>query len=210
MAAIKAIDIMNYPNQVKDVPYNFNEWEEWRKICTTTFKPFFPLGRFPSTPEELEKHKHIYGTAFYPYESLDELIKVMDKEGYDKVCMAAVKMWSYRSSFKLIFDFLWKTVLRILKSKIRKVTTSQFKRSGKFVVANFRYIKYFPRHFNKAQRFNTLFIIFVSKYFARSFKRFARNFLPFLCCYFLICYLMPISNNFLQSRHSFTWLRIRT
>jgi len=105
MADIKAIDIMNYPNQVKDVPYKFNEWEEWRKVCTTTFKPFFPLGRFPETPEELEQHKHIYGTAFYPYESLDELIKVMDKEGYDKVCMTAVKMWSYRESFKLIFDF---------------------------------------------------------------------------------------------------------
>lgn len=105
MENMKAIDIMNYPNQVKDVPYNFNEWEEWRKVCTTTFKPFFPLGRFPETPEELEQHKHIYGTAFYPYESLEELIKVMDENGYDKVCMAAVKMWSYRNSFKLIFDF---------------------------------------------------------------------------------------------------------
>jgi len=29
----------------------------------------------------------------------------MDKEGYDRVCMAAVKMFSYRRSFKLIFDF---------------------------------------------------------------------------------------------------------
>jgi predicted TIM-barrel fold metal-dependent hydrolase len=115
MTDIKAIDIMNYPNQVKEVPYDFNEWEEWRKVCTTTFKPFFPLGRFPTTPEELEKHKHIYGTAFYPYESLEELIKVMDKEGYDKVCMAAVKMWSYRRSFKLIFDFTIEQVNNLVK-----------------------------------------------------------------------------------------------
>jgi len=105
MEDIKAIDIMNYPNQVKEAGYDFNEWEEWRQVATTTFKPFFPLGRFPTTPEELDQHRHLYGTAFYPYESLEAFIKAMDKEGYDKVCIAAVKMWSYRRSFKLIFDF---------------------------------------------------------------------------------------------------------
>lgn len=115
MEDIKAIDIMNYPNQVKDIPYNFNDWEEWRKVCTTTFKPFFPLGRFPQTPEEYEKHKHLYGTAFYPYESLDTFIEAMDKEGYDRVCITAVKMWSFRRSFQLIFDFTIDQVYDLMK-----------------------------------------------------------------------------------------------
>jgi len=114
MVDIKAIDIMNYPNIVKDVPYDFNEWEEWRQVCTTTFKPFFPLGRFPNTPEEYKQHKHLYGTAFYPFESVDELIKAMDKAGYDKICMAAVKMWSYRNH-KLIFDFTIDQVSELVK-----------------------------------------------------------------------------------------------
>ena len=103
MEDIKAIDIMNYPTQVKGVvEYDFNKFEEWQLLAKTTFRPFFPSGRFPKTPEELKQHKHLYGTAFYPYESVEVLIQAMDEEGYDKICVAACKMWSYQK--ELQFD----------------------------------------------------------------------------------------------------------
>ena len=115
MEDIKAIDIMNYPNQCKGVvDYDFNEFEEWQHMAKTTFRAFFPSGSFPATPEEMEQHKHLYGTSFYPYESIDRLIKAMDEEGYDKLCIVAVKMWSYRN-FKLIFDFTIDQVNELVK-----------------------------------------------------------------------------------------------
>ncbi|MBU1056578.1 MAG: amidohydrolase family protein [Proteobacteria bacterium] len=116
MEDIKAIDIMNYPIQVKSiVDYDFNKYEEWAMMAKTTFKPFFPLGRFPNTPEELEQHKHLYGTSFYPFETVDKFIAAMDKDGYDRVCIAAVKMWSFRKSFSLIFDFTIDQVNEMVK-----------------------------------------------------------------------------------------------
>lgn len=116
MEDIKAIDIMNYPIQCKGaVDYDFNKWEEWAQMAQTTFRPFFPMGRFPTTKEELEQHKHLYGTSFYPFESIGEFIEAMDKEGYDKVCISAVKMWSYRKSFSLIFDFTIDQVNKMVK-----------------------------------------------------------------------------------------------
>jgi hypothetical protein len=115
MEDIKAIDIMNYPTQCKEiVEYDFNEWEEWRQMAKTTFKPFFPTGHFPKK-DEIDQYKHLYGTTFYPYETVEEFIKAMDKEGYDKVCIAAVKMWSYRMSFSLIFDFTIDQVNEMVK-----------------------------------------------------------------------------------------------
>jgi len=105
MDDIKAIDIMNYPIQCKVMDYDFNNWQEWRQMAETTFKPFFPTGKFPVTPEELQAHKHLYGTVFYPYESIERLIKAMDDEGYDIICITACKLWSYRRSFDFIFDF---------------------------------------------------------------------------------------------------------
>jgi predicted TIM-barrel fold metal-dependent hydrolase len=116
MEDIKAIDIMNYPIQVKEiVDYDFNKFEEWQILAKTTFSPFFPLGRFPKTSEELEKHKHLFGTVFYPYESMEELIQAMDEEGYEKICVVACKMWSYRKSFNLIFDFTIDQVNEMVK-----------------------------------------------------------------------------------------------
>ena len=105
MEDIKAIDVMNYPTQVEGTGYDFNKWEEWAHMARTTFRPFFPKGRFPQTEEELKEHKHLYGTVFYPYASIEAFIKAMDETGYDKVCISAVKMWSYRKHFGLIFDF---------------------------------------------------------------------------------------------------------
>lgn len=103
MEDIKAIDMMNYPIQVKGVvEYNFNDYHEWRQLAQTTFKPMFPTGRFPETEEDFEKYKFAYGTIFYPYESIDIMVKTMDELGYDKICMCATRMWSQRSH-----DFVW-------------------------------------------------------------------------------------------------------
>lgn len=115
MEDIKAIDIMNYPSQCKGVvEYDFSEHEEWANMAKTTFAPFFPLGRFPANQEELKQHKHLYGTLFYPYESVDVMLKAMDENGYDKMCMVAVKMWSYRNH-KMIFDFNTEQVNELVK-----------------------------------------------------------------------------------------------
>lgn len=103
MEDIKAIDMMNYPPQiVEGVEYNFNDYVEWLHMAKTTFKPMLPMGRFPATKEEKEQHKHLYGTMFYPYETVADLVKAMDEIGYDKICMCAVKMWSMRSQY-----FVW-------------------------------------------------------------------------------------------------------
>ncbi|MDP2645647.1 MAG: amidohydrolase family protein [Desulfobacterales bacterium] len=105
MDDIKAIDIMNYPLQCKVMEYDFNKFQEWRQMAETTFKPMFPSGRFPVTTEEYQAHKFLYGTVFYPYESVARLIQAMDEEGYDKICITACKLWSYRRSHSMIFDF---------------------------------------------------------------------------------------------------------
>ena len=103
MENIKAIDMMNYPPQiVEGVEYSFNDYVEWLHMAKTTFKPMLPMGRFPITKEEKEQHKHLYGTMFYPYETVADLVTAMDKIGYDKICMCAVKMWSLRSQY-----FVW-------------------------------------------------------------------------------------------------------
>ena len=115
MEDIKAIDVMNYPLQIKGTNYDFNQYEEWLHMAKTTFKPFFPLGRFPATEDEVKQHKHLFGTVFYPYESVDAFVKAMDEEGYDKVCITACKMWSYRRSFSLIFDFTIDQVNELVK-----------------------------------------------------------------------------------------------
>ncbi len=113
---IKAIDIMNYPTQVKSVAdYDFNQCEEFRQMAKTTFSPFFPSGGFPRSPEELKQHKHLFGTVFHPYESVEAFLQAMDEEGYDKVCIVACKMWSYRRSFSLIFDFTIDQVNEMVK-----------------------------------------------------------------------------------------------
>lgn len=103
MDDIQAIDIMNYPNQVKEVvEYDFNDFHEWRQLARTTFRPFFPTGKFPVTKEELEQHKKLYGTIFYPYETIADMIQAMDKIGYEKICMCATKMWS-----SFTHEFVW-------------------------------------------------------------------------------------------------------
>ena len=102
---IKAIDIMNYPTQCVPGIFDYNEWEEFQQMASTTFKTMFPTGRFPTTPEERETYKNLYGTQFNPYNSAEEMIQEMDRLGYDIICLSACKMWSYRRHFKLIFDF---------------------------------------------------------------------------------------------------------
>ncbi len=115
MEDIKAIDIMNYPPQVKElVEYNFNDYSEWLHMAKTTFKPMLPTGRFPVAEEELEKHKHLHGTMFYPYETVADLVKAMDEIGYDKICISAVKMWSSRSHY-FVWDFSVDQVQQIIE-----------------------------------------------------------------------------------------------
>lgn len=119
MDDVKTIDIMNYPMNCE--PYDFNAWDEWLAMAQTTFKPMFPTGRFPSTKEEFESYKFLYGTNFYPYESLDRFFEAMDEEGYDMVCMCAAKMWSYRKSFDLIMDFTVEHVNEMVKKGKGKI-----------------------------------------------------------------------------------------
>ena len=75
---------MNYPPQVRElVDYNFNDYSEWLHMAKTTFKPMLPTGRFPITDEEKSKHKHLFGTMFYPYDTVADMVKAMDDIGYD-------------------------------------------------------------------------------------------------------------------------------
>jgi len=121
MEDIKAIDIMNYPPQVKEcVNYNFNEYEEWLHMAKTTFKAMLPMGRFPETAEELEKHKYLYGTMFYPYETVADLVSAMDEIGYEKICICAVKMWSLRSH-RFVWDFTVDQVQEIVEKSNNRV-----------------------------------------------------------------------------------------
>jgi predicted TIM-barrel fold metal-dependent hydrolase len=111
MDDLRAIDIMNYPLQCVPGIFDYNQWHEFRQMANTTFKTMLPTGRFPSAPDfpqgqaEEQVYKYTYGTALNPYESVDEMIRAMDKLGYDKICITAAKQWSYRRHFDLIFDF---------------------------------------------------------------------------------------------------------
>jgi len=116
MEDVKAIDMMNYPNQIKEVEeYNFNDYHEWRQMAQTTFKAMFPSGRFPTTKEELEQYKFLYGSMFYPYETVEDLIKAMDEIGYDKVCLCATKMWSFATN-----DFVWNQSIDAIHKAVEK------------------------------------------------------------------------------------------
>ena len=115
MEDIKTIDIMNWPTQVAGLNYDYNKYQEWRQMAETTFKPMFPTGRFPITEEDYKTYKFLYGTVFYPYESVDTLVKAMDEEGYDIICLAALKMWSYRGTFNLICDYTNEHVYELVK-----------------------------------------------------------------------------------------------
>ncbi|SPD72122.1 Amidohydrolase family protein [uncultured Desulfobacterium sp.] len=109
MDDIKAIDINNWPTQIEGLNYDYNKYQEWRQMAATTFKPFFPTGRFPFTPEErkefLARMPFMAGTVFCPYESTAALVQAMDKVGYDIVCLCALRMWSYRNTYELIVDY---------------------------------------------------------------------------------------------------------
>jgi predicted TIM-barrel fold metal-dependent hydrolase len=109
MDDIKAIDINNWPTQIKGLNYDYNKYQEWQQMAQTTFKPFFPTGRFPFTEEEqaefLKRMPFMAGTVFCPYESTDALVAAMDKVGYELVCLCALRMWSYRNTYELIVDY---------------------------------------------------------------------------------------------------------
>jgi len=116
MEDIKAIDMMNYPPQIKElVEYDFNAYPEWLHLAKTTFKPMLPMGRFPVTEEEFEKHKHLRGSMFYPYETVADLVEAMDKVGYDRVAIAAVKMWSLKTN-----TFVWDFSVDLVQQLIEK------------------------------------------------------------------------------------------
>lgn len=102
MEDIKAIDIMNYPNQCVSGLVDMSQFEEFQAMARTTFKTVFPGGRFPDA-EQLKKFP--VGTQFNPYPSVEAMVEDMDKLGYDKICITACQMWSYRRHFKLIFAF---------------------------------------------------------------------------------------------------------
>jgi len=127
MEDVKAIDIMNYPPQIREgVEYNFNDYAEWLHMAETTFKPMFPSGRFPSTDEELEQHKSLYGSMFYPYKTVANLVKAMDEIGYEKICICAVKMWSLKSHY-FVWDFSVDQVQEIVeKSKGRIIGAASY------------------------------------------------------------------------------------
>lgn len=115
MDDIKAIDIMNYPIQCREIiDYDFNAWPEWLQMARTTFRTWFPQGRFPRTPEEYKDFSHQYGTIGYPYETVADMVKAMDEIGYEKICMCACKLWSYRG-FGLIWDFTVDQVQQIIE-----------------------------------------------------------------------------------------------
>ena len=102
---IRAVDMMNYPIQVKEIlDYDFNDYPEWVHMAQTTFKPMFPLGRYPRTPEEVEQHKFLKGTIFCPYETVEDLLRAMDEIGYEKLCISAVKLWSLKRH-QFVWDF---------------------------------------------------------------------------------------------------------
>jgi hypothetical protein len=109
---IKAIDIMNYPNQCVRGLVDFSQFDEFQTMARGTFRTMFPSGRFP-TEEELKSYP--VGTQFNPYPSVEAMVEDMDKLGYDKICICACKMWSYRRHFKLLFDFSIDTVYEIVK-----------------------------------------------------------------------------------------------
>lgn len=127
MLDVKAIDIMNYPTQCMPGIFDYNQWEEFQQMARTTFKTMFPTGRFPtaadfpSNQEEERVYKATYGTQFNPYKSVSEMIKEMDMLGYDKICIVACKMWSYRRHFSLIFDFTIEQVNEIVQKSNGRV-----------------------------------------------------------------------------------------
>ncbi len=93
---IWAIDIMNYPYACNPaIMPSFGEIEEFKIMMRTTFKTRSPEpGRGPSREPVQES-----------FSSVEEMIVSMDRLGYDKICINATKMWSYRYHYKLIYDF---------------------------------------------------------------------------------------------------------
>lgn len=102
---VKAVDMMNYPIQVREIAdYNFNDYPEWVHMAQTTFKPMLPMGRYPRTDSEIAEHKHLTGTIFCPYDTVEDLLEAMDEIGYDKICVSAAKLWSLKRHC-FVWDF---------------------------------------------------------------------------------------------------------
>jgi predicted TIM-barrel fold metal-dependent hydrolase len=124
---VTAIDIMNYPSQCVPGIFDYNQWGEFQQMAHTTFKTMFPTGRFPTAagfpegPEEEKVFQATYGSQFNPYESVEKMVQEMDRLGYDKICISAAKMWSYRKHFSLIFDFTIEQVHEIVQKSNGRV-----------------------------------------------------------------------------------------
>jgi len=103
---IQAIDVMNYPHTCNPAIASQEEFEEFNVLARTTFKTMLPGGRMPSR-EEMKAFEGAFpaGTLFNPYPSPEAMVEDMDRLGYDKICICACKMWSYRYHHKMIFDF---------------------------------------------------------------------------------------------------------
>jgi predicted TIM-barrel fold metal-dependent hydrolase len=120
MSDLKAIDVMNYPSQCVSGLVDWGKWDEFQQMARSTFMTVFPTGRFPDAPGfpkdpvEEKVYKRTYGTLFNPYKTIEEMIQDMDKLGYDKICVTATKMWSYRRHFDMIFDFTVEQIRKIM------------------------------------------------------------------------------------------------
>ena len=100
MEDIKAIDVMNYPGEAGFEDFIF-KWDEFKIMAKSTFKSLTG-GRVPTEEEFKEMRK----AGFMPgHNSVEELVKTMDEVGYAYCIITDVKMWSYRSHYRLIMDF---------------------------------------------------------------------------------------------------------
>jgi len=112
-----AIDVMNYPHTCNPaIAPDMDEFEEFKVLARTTFKTMLPGGRTPGR-EEMKSFQAFLpvGTLFNPYPSVEAMVEDMDRLGYDKICICACKMWSYRYHFKMIFDFTIDQVQEIVQ-----------------------------------------------------------------------------------------------
>ncbi len=100
MEDIKAVDIMNYPEEVGVDDYPF-QYEEFKVMALSTFKSQYPQG----VPTEEEWAARRQSKFFAAHSSPEDLVKGMDEAGYDHVVISDMKMWSYYSHNMIIKEY---------------------------------------------------------------------------------------------------------
>ncbi len=99
MEDLRPIDIMNHPWEIDKSLWVQNfEFEEYKIATRTTFKTIFH-GKVPDA-ETLATSK-----AFAGHVDLDDLLRDMDAQGYDRIVVTATKMWSPYWHHGLILDY---------------------------------------------------------------------------------------------------------